>query len=178
MRFPRILAAHMISTALLSLPGAASAQSQPANTEADSVAIKQVFADFSGNFTRHDARAVALCFAEDADFTNMFGVHNRGRQEIESKMASLFQSGLKDSTRTDIVRSIRFFGPDLAVADAETTITRAKSPDGSVMPPRKGLMIVTMTKQNGRWLISTFHEAEFPPPRGPAANTPAESSQK
>jgi hypothetical protein len=23
-------------------------------------------------------------------------------------------------------------------------------------------MIVTMTKQNGRWLISVFHEAEFP----------------
>jgi hypothetical protein len=25
-------------------------------------------------------------------------------------------------------------------------------------------MIATMTKQNGRWLISVFHEAEFPAP--------------
>jgi len=25
-------------------------------------------------------------------------------------------------------------------------------------------MIATMTKQSGRWLISVFHEAEFPAP--------------
>jgi hypothetical protein len=25
-------------------------------------------------------------------------------------------------------------------------------------------MILTMTKQNGHWLISVFHEAEFPAP--------------
>jgi hypothetical protein len=32
---------------------------------------------------------------------------------------------------------------------------------------------VLVTKQNGRWLISTFHESEYPAPRGSAANPPA-----
>ncbi len=57
---------------------------------------------------------------------------------------------------------MRFYTPDLAFVDAETVIIGTKTADGSVGPVRKGLMIVAMTKQNGRWLISSFHEAEYP----------------
>jgi uncharacterized protein (TIGR02246 family) len=112
-------------------------------------------------------------FAADADFTNMRGIHCHGRKEIEEWLASLFAGNLKDSHRTDIVRSIRFFTPQLASVDADTVITGTKAADGSEIPPRKGLMIVTMTKQDGRWMISTFHEAEFPEARAGSANSPA-----
>src|SRR3984957_1052862 len=173
MRFPFILAACVIPLALLTLPGAAPAQNLPGVSEADSSAIKQVCADFSGNFSRHDAHGVAMTFAEDADFTNMGGRHSQGREDIEKWFASLFHGNLKDSQRTDTVKSIRFFTPELAEADADTVITGTKAPDGSQIPPRKGLMIVMMTKQKGRWQIGTFHEAEFPAPRGGAANAPA-----
>ena len=156
MRFPYIIAAHVISLALLTLPGAAPAQSQPNGAESDSVAIKQVCADFSENFSRHDAHAVAMTFAEDADFTNMRGNHSHGRADIEKWFASLFRGTLKDSLRTDTVRSIRFFTPELAAVDADTVITGTKAADGSEIPVRKGLMILMMTKQNGRWLIGTF----------------------
>ncbi len=178
MKSSRIIAAYLILPALVALPGTTSAQSQPANADADSAAIKQVFTDFYENFSRHDAHADALCFTEDADFTNMTGIHSHGREEIEKRLGLLFQGLLKDATRTDIVRSTRFFGPDVAAVDADTTIIGTKLPDGSVIPPRRGLMIVTMTKQNGRWLIATFHEAEFPPPRSAAAGAPPGSTPK
>lgn len=71
MRFPYLIVAPVISLVLLTQPGAAPAQSQPSAAEADSIAIKQVCADFSENFSRHDAHGVAMTFAEDADFTNM-----------------------------------------------------------------------------------------------------------
>jgi uncharacterized protein (TIGR02246 family) len=170
MRFPSILAAPVISLVLLTLPCTALAQNRPNATEADSAAIKKVCADFSENFSRHDAHGVAMTFAEDADFTNMRGNHSHGRKDIENWFASLFRGNLKESLRTDTVKSIRFFPPELAVVDADTVITESKAADGSETPPRKGLMIVTVTKQNGRWLISTFHEAEYPAPRGSAAN--------
>jgi uncharacterized protein (TIGR02246 family) len=160
----------------VALPRSVRAQSQPSATDADSAAIKQVFTGFYENFSRHDAHAASMDFAEDADFTNMGGVHSRGRKEVENRLARLFQGALKDSTRTDIVRNIRFFSPDVAAVDADTTITGTKAPDGSVIPPRKGLMIVTMTRQNGHWLISTFHEAEFPEARRAATNPPPSSS--
>ena len=137
-------------------------QDQSKSTDADAASIKQVFADFYESFSRHDAHAAAMTFAEDADFTNMRGVHSHGREEIEKWLASLFRGNLGEAHRTDIVRTIRFYNPQLAAVDADTVITGTKAADGSEMPPRKGLMIVVITKQNGRWLISDFHEAEFP----------------
>jgi uncharacterized protein (TIGR02246 family) len=169
MRFPNIIAAPVISLVLLMMPYAAPAQSQPRDAEADSAAITKVCADFSENFSRHDAHGVAMTFAEDADFTNMGGRHSHGREEIEKWFASLFRGNLKDSLRTDTVKSIRFFTPELAAVDADTVITGTKAADGSEIPPRKGLMIVMATKQDSHWFIGTFHEAEYPAPRGGSA---------
>ena len=176
MRSSNLIAASAISLVLLTLPGAPPANSQANGTDADSAAIKKVCGDFSENFSRHDAHGVGMTFAEDADFTNMGGRHSHGRADIEKWFASLFAGNLKDSQRTDTVRSIRFFTSELAEADADTVITGTKSADGSVIAPRKGLMIVTLIKQNGRWFIGTFHEAEYPAPRGGAANPPAGNS--
>jgi uncharacterized protein (TIGR02246 family) len=138
------------------------AQSQVQGSEADSKAIKQAFADFYEAFSRHDAHAVAMTFAEDADFTNMAGAHNHGRKEIEEHFARVFAGNLKDARRTDIVRNIRFATSQIAEVDADTVITGTKAADGSEVAARKGLMVTTMSKKNGRWYISVFHEVEFP----------------
>jgi uncharacterized protein (TIGR02246 family) len=138
-------------------------EDQAQGTEADSAAIKQVFAEWYEAFSRHDAHAAAMTFAEDGDFTNMGGVHNHGRKEIEAHLAMLFAGNLKAARRTDIVKSIRFVTPRIAEVNADTLLTGTLRADGSEVPPRKGLMVTTMTKQDGRWLISVFHEVEFPP---------------
>jgi uncharacterized protein (TIGR02246 family) len=168
MRFPSFIAALLFSMALFTVPGAVAAQSQVNGSESDSAAITKVCGEFSESFSRHDAHGVAMTFAEDADFTNMGGKHSHGREDIEKWFASLFRGNLKDSARTDTVKSIRFFIPELAAVDADTVITGTKAADGSELPARKGLMIVMMSKENGRWLIGTFHEAEYPAPRGGA----------
>ncbi len=178
MRLPTVFTMVIFAAALFGLPCVAAAQSQPANAEADSAAIKKVCGDFSENFSRHDAHGVAMTFAEEADFTNMTGRHSHGRADIETWFAGLFRGNLKTSQRTDTVHSIRFFTPELAEVDADTVITGTFAPDGSEIPPRKGLMIVLMTKENGRWFIGTFHEAEYPAPRGRAANGAATNSAK
>jgi uncharacterized protein (TIGR02246 family) len=166
MRFPNIFAARAILLTLVTLPCTVYAQTQSTAAETDTVAIKQACADFSENFSRHDAHGVAMTFAEDADFTNMRGNHSHGRADIEKWFAALFRGNLKDSLRTDSVRSIRYFTPDLAAVDADTVITGTKAADGSEIPLRKGLMVVLMIKQNGRWFIGTFHESEYPATRG------------
>ena len=132
------------------------------DSDADTAAIKQTFADFYQSFSRQDAHTTAMTFAEDGDFTNMFGVHVHGREEIEQRFAALFKGNLRGTNRTDTVRTIRFYAPGIAFVDADTVITGTKRADGSVGPVRKGLMIVVMMKQNGLWRISNFHEAEYP----------------
>jgi uncharacterized protein (TIGR02246 family) len=165
----RAIVAFAIALILFAPLPALRAQDSSKAADADSAAIKQTFTDFYESFSHHDAHATAMTFADDADFTNMRGIHRHGRAEIEEWFAGLFKGNLKASNRTDTVRSIRFFTPQMATVDADTVITGTKAADGSDVPPRKGLMIVTMTKQNGRWLISVFHEAEFPAPPPAAA---------
>jgi uncharacterized protein (TIGR02246 family) len=169
MRHSRFLAFIPAVIILAASVPVVAAQSSPKGTDADTAAIKELFASFYGAFSHHDAHATAMTFAEDADFTNMRGVHRKGRKEIEAWFTGLFTGNLRESTRTDTVRGIRFFSPDVAVADADTVITGTKAADGSVTPPRHGVMIVTAVKQDGRWWIATFHEAEFPEAR-PASN--------
>jgi uncharacterized protein (TIGR02246 family) len=139
------------------------AQEAAQASEADSEAIKQVYTEWYEAFSRHDAHAAAMTFAEDADFTNMRGVRNHGRKEIEAHLAMIFAGALGSARRTDTVKNIRFFSRELAEVDADTVISGTKAADGSEVAPRKGLMVTTMTKQNGRWFIGVFHEVEFPP---------------
>jgi hypothetical protein len=68
------------------------------------------------------------------------------------------------------VRSIRYFSPELAAVDLDTVITGTKGADGSVIPARKGLMVVLMVRQSGHWYIGTFHESEYPAARPAASN--------
>jgi len=172
MRLPNVVAALIFPMVLLALPGTVLAQAQPAAPDAESAAIKQTCAEFSEKFTNHDAHGVAITFAEDADFTNMRGNHSHGRKDIEIWFAGLFRGNLKDSVRTDTVRSIRYFTPELAAVDADTVIAGTKAADGSVIPVRKGLMVVLMVKENGHWFIGTFHESEYPAPRtGPSGDS-------
>jgi uncharacterized protein (TIGR02246 family) len=150
---------------------AQSAPGQTKSADADSAAIKRVFVKFDENFNRHDAQDTSV-FSTDVDFTNMRGVHRSGPNEIAQWLAPLMTGTgtLSAAHRTDTVRSIRFLTPEVAAVDADSVITGSKAPDGSTVPPRKGLMIAVLTKMNGDWKIAIFHEAEFPPA---AAATPA-----
>src|SRR5713226_9748982 len=90
------------------------AQDPSKTTDADSAAVKQVITDFYESFTRHDAHATAMTFAEDGDFTNMAGAHVHGRKAIEERFASLYAGNLRAAHRTDTVRSIRYITPQVA----------------------------------------------------------------
>jgi|SRR5690242_5474577 uncharacterized protein (TIGR02246 family) len=159
----RLIVAAVLAFLFLSFAAPIRAQDRTQGTEADAQAIKQVFAEWYEAFSRHDARAASMTFAEDADFTNMGGAHDHGRKEIETHLARIFAGNLKAAKRTDMVKSIRFVTAEIAEVDADTVITGTLRADGSEGPARKGLMVTTMTKQDGRWRISVFHEVEFPP---------------
>src|SRR6202022_1135099 len=66
---------------------------------ADTAAIKQVFSDFYESFSRQDAHGTALTFAEDGDFTNMFGMRVHGREAIEQRFVALFKGNLRSANR-------------------------------------------------------------------------------
>lgn len=155
---------HVKAVAVLLLIPCLAVIARGQNKDADSAAIKQVVARFSEAFNHHDPQASATLFAEDADFTNMRGASDHGRTEIEGLFKGLFSGRLKDAHRTDSVKKIRFLNPDIALMDADWEMTGAKGADGEDVPLRKGLLDWVLTKQNGQWRITVFHESEFPGP--------------
>ena len=73
----------------------------------------------------------------------------------------LLAGPLKNVHRTDTVKSVRLLTPEIASVDGFWEMTGTKAADGSDNPLRKGLFDYVVTKQNGRWFITIFHESDF-----------------
>ena len=115
-------------------------------------------------WNRHDAHALAEPFAEDADFTNVFGMAVRGRAAIEALHAPLFKTMFTDSHLTVVETRARLIRPDVAAADVKWTMTGARDPHGNPWPERVGLLNWIVTRHGERWLIDVSHNMDLPPP--------------
>jgi uncharacterized protein (TIGR02246 family) len=131
------------------------------NMDADSAAIKQCVAAWEDAWNRHDAHATATAYVEDGDFSSTTGIPSHGWKELEAHYNEIFTTFLKDAHRTDTVKSIRFLGPDIASVDIDWQMTGARTRDGKDAPNRKGLLTWIVTKHNGQWMITIYHESAF-----------------
>jgi uncharacterized protein (TIGR02246 family) len=161
MQAPRVMILFFAIFVLERIP--AMSQTSPGGSEdKDRAAIAQTVDRFRDAWNTHDGHAFALTFAEDADFTNVAGVHAGGRANVEAFHAPVFAGIFKESHQTDKVRSVRFLKPDLAAVDIDWEMTGAKFPDGRPRPYRKGLLNWVMAKQtDGSWLILVMHNTDL-----------------
>jgi uncharacterized protein (TIGR02246 family) len=130
----------------------------------DEKAIRAVLDRFVDAWNKHDAKAFAAVFAEDADFTNVAGTSARGRGAIEEFHAAKFATIFKDSIQSIVAVRIRFVRPDVAAVEMEWKMTGAASPDGRQIPVRHGLLNFTMTRDAGAWQILVMHNMNLPAP--------------
>ncbi len=140
--------------------GVSRAQGKP-NMDQDSAAIKQSVAAWEDAWNNHDAHATARSYVEDGDFSSTTAVDSHGWKELEDHYNSIFTTFLKNAHRTDTVRSIRFLSPEIASVDIDWQMTGARTRDGQEIPNRKGLLTWIMTKHNGKWMITIYHESAF-----------------
>jgi uncharacterized protein (TIGR02246 family) len=144
--------------ALLAARAAAADGSATGNEDA---AIKQVVAGFSDGWNSHNAHAMCISLADDVQWVNWRGEPLGTRQAVEDEHAKLFADLYKNTHRTDVVKSIRFLNPELAVVDDYWTMTGARKRDGSDWPYRAGYSNFLMAKRNGRWIVIVSHTADF-----------------
>jgi uncharacterized protein (TIGR02246 family) len=146
---------------LVSFSAAVSWSQMASNMDADSAAIKQCVAAWEDAWNRHDAHATATRYVEDGDFSSTTGIPSHGWKELEEHYNAIFTTFLKDAHRTDTVKSIRFLTPEIASVDIDWQMTGAKTRDGQDVPIRKGLLTWIVTKHNGQWMITIYHESAF-----------------
>ena len=94
-----------------------------------------------------DAQAFASQFTEDATFVNVNGALWIGKKDIQDRHAKavIFKSSHAE-IKPD---SMRFLRPDIALVHVSWTITG----DPRDPQPRSYLMIMVVSKRDGRWLI-------------------------
>src|ERR1041385_4214739 len=116
-------------------------------------AIENLVRSLVAAWSSHDAHAFAAAFAEEADFTNVFGMVQKGRTGIEAAHAPIFKTMFKDSHLTVTETRVRLVRPDVAAVDVKWTMTGARDPHGNPWPERAGLLNWIVTRHGERWLI-------------------------
>jgi uncharacterized protein (TIGR02246 family) len=142
---------------------------RPVSAETGDAAFRPLLKTFLDTWNRHDARAFAEIFTEDALITTVGGTRVEGRG-IERYMQSSFTGpAFQDSVYSASIRSARQFGPNLAVLDLDWEMTGARSRDGSSRGVRKGTLNWVVVRKAGHWKITSYHNSEFRQPETPRA---------
>jgi uncharacterized protein (TIGR02246 family) len=152
--------------AVLTKPSVCAGQTRD-ETEIRSVETQQAEA-----WNRHDAKAYAALFTEDADVVNVLGWWWKGRPQLESKLTAAYAFVFRESALTIDEVDIKFLNPDIAIAHVLWSMTGAKSATGNASHvPQKGIQTQLLQKHAGKWLIAAFQNTngvpEVPFPTGP-----------
>jgi uncharacterized protein (TIGR02246 family) len=122
--------------------------------------VRNVLAEYTVSWNRHDTAALGRLFTENCDYVNIAGVHWKGVQEMVQRQAELFQNRLKTAVRTLTGAEVRFSTPDVALIHATWDVTGWSRPTGEAVPVLKEITTMTMVKTDGKWLITAFQDTE------------------
>ncbi len=132
-----------------------------ASKATDHQAIQNVMDRFMDAWNRHDAKAFAAVFAEDADFTNVRGIGASRRSKIEEFHAPLFATIFKNSHQKYTEIKTRFIRPDVAAIDVRWEMTGAVDAQGNPRPDRRGMLNFVMAKNDWQWQIVVMHNLDL-----------------
>ncbi len=152
--------------AVLTKPSVCAGQTQ------DETEIRNLEAQQAETWNRHDAKAYAALFTDDADVVNVLGWWWKGRPQLESKLTAAYAFVFRESALTIDEVDIKFLNPDIAIAHVLWSMTGAKSATGNASHvPQKGIQTQLLQKHAGKWLIAAFQNTngvpEVPFPTGP-----------
>lgn len=161
MRFAFMLSLSLVTLGLLQ-------PLQCVAEEADIDAIRELQTRQADAWNRQDATAYSELFLKDGDVVNVMGWWWRGRDRIRERLSEAFTYVFSESELTITDVHVRMLSPSIAVAHVRWTLDGAKSPPGAPAPPREGIQLQVLQKQNDAWHIVSFQntnslpEASFP----------------
>lgn len=164
----RILTAAVL---LLFATSAFAADAKKAPMNANEGVMKSAEAFFDA-WNKHDTKAMASCWTEDATLINPMGRMAHGSADIEKLLMDEHSTMFKASTVKVLEMKVtRALGSTMAFCDGEMTVDGAQGPDGSMMQQMKMHIAVIMEKKGGRWLFADARPYSFMPAPPEAAKT-------
>lgn len=148
-----------------------------AASTSDIDAVREVQAQQAAAWNSHDAAAYAALFTNEGDVVNVLGWWWQGRAAIQSKLTGAFTWVFRDSKMSIIAVQVKMLTPSIALAHVRWHMEGAKVPPGAAEPPKDGIQLQVLQKENGKWLIESFQNTnafpEMPFPMGPPSSAAA-----
>ena len=126
-----------------------------ANLTPELVELKSFIATLFDTWNSHDMSAFVGLFSRHADFVNVLGVHLRGREEIEARLADAHRTIYSNSTLRPESYAFRGLTPTIALVHLNWQMTGAGE-------DRHGVMTLLVERVD-RWLITAAHNTETVP---------------
>lgn len=153
-----LVLAPAVSHAQAGSPSAASGRAT------DIEAIAAIETQWETAWNKHDVAAMVRLFAPDADVINLAGEWFKGRDAFAKSLEGLHSAKVKESVwRIEQIQT-RFLTPEIAIVHVYFNSSGERNPDGTPMPPRRGIFTRVETKRRGQWIIVASQATKIVPP--------------
>lgn len=120
---------------------------------ADVSEIAKVESKWEAGWNSHDIAAMVRLFAADADVVNLAGEWFKGREAFAKSLEGLHSAKTKESVwHTERIET-SFLTPEIAIVHVYFDSSGERNPDGTPMPPRRGIFTRVEEKRAGQWVI-------------------------
>lgn len=127
-----------------------------AATPADDAAVRRLVDVFAEGWNAASGGTLAQAFATDADFTNVMGLHAKGRDLIARGHDEILATVFRHTRLTTTIDRVRFLRSDVAVVDATLTLAHADGRPFEMGPGGYSKAELVATKEQDTWSIAVF----------------------
>lgn len=132
----------------LALPGPA------AGGDARTKAVEAVVEGWTEGWRTKNAQLACAGYADDADWTNAFGMTERGRNAICRKLAEVFSLPFVMGATSDVVsQDVRLLGADVAVVSTRVRRVGQQTAAGEALGARDTRHQRVLFRSGGEWRI-------------------------
>ena len=140
----------IIAIALLS----GGALAQKTTSKSDQVAVEKVIENWNRAWQSKDAKLAAQDYANDADWTNAFGMRRKGRAEIEKFLGEVFSLPFVMAGQSKVIeQAVRFIKPDVCLVSTLVERTGQTTPSGEQLGTRQTNHLRVVVKSGAGWKI-------------------------
>ena len=130
----------------------------------DEASIRRLTAEQVSAWNAGNGKGYADHVGSDVSFTNLFGMVMYGRAAFEQRHSEILSTFYKGTTKSHVIRRIRFITPDVAIVDIDNEVRGVRSMPNGIAVPKDGVvktqLMEIFVKRNGRWLVEAYHNVD------------------
>jgi uncharacterized protein (TIGR02246 family) len=124
--------------------------------------IRQIVQQFVAAWNAGDSKGIGAFFAEDADFVNILGQHEYGREAIVNSHRYILETVYKGSRNHYEVEDIRFLSDTVGVAFIRAVLEFQEREQTRRLLARPTMVL---KKDNDKWQIVAFQNTRIAEPQ-------------